>query len=169
MPRPALSRPAWPRPAWPRPGSPGPAFWPALAAVLALAGCAPAPGPVTTPGPGASTPPPTPLVTVSVSASPVQTPEPRPPVPPGAPVPLPQAKLDAIRADLADRGVDAAALTVVGSDAVTWPDGSLGCPEPGMAYTQALVEGMRVVVEVAGATYDYRFGTGDVPRLCPGE
>ncbi len=45
-------------------------------------------------------------------------------------------------------------------------DGSLGCPKPGVQYTQALVDGMRVVVTAGGRTYDYRFGTGDTPVLC---
>ena len=31
--------------------------------------------------------------------------------------------------------------TVVDARAVTWPDSSLGCPEPGMMYTQVLVDG----------------------------
>jgi hypothetical protein len=36
---------------------------------------------------------------------------------------------------------------VVQAEAVTWPDGALGCPEPGIVYTQALVPGYWVVVE----------------------
>ena len=36
------------------------------------------------------------------------------------------------------------------AESVVWNDGSLGCPEPGMAYTQALVKGYWVVVEAAG-------------------
>jgi hypothetical protein len=47
-------------------------------------------------------------------------------------------------------GVDPSAVRVVTAEAVTWSDGSLGCPEPGMMYTQALVPGYRVVVEVDG-------------------
>lgn len=31
-------------------------------------------------------------------------------------------------------------------EAVTWSDGSLGCPSPGFMYTQALVPGWRLVV-----------------------
>jgi hypothetical protein len=34
-----------------------------------------------------------------------------------------------------------------------------------MAYTQALVDGYRIVAEAGGTTYDYR-GTGSTFRLC---
>jgi hypothetical protein len=47
-------------------------------------------------------------------------------------------------------GVDPSEVEVMTAEAVTWSDGSLGCPEPGMSYTQALVPGYRVVVEIAG-------------------
>lgn len=36
------------------------------------------------------------------------------------------------------------------AEAVTWSDGSLGCPQPGRMYTQALVPGYRFVLEYAG-------------------
>ncbi len=85
--------------------------------------------------------------------------------PSGQPIQPPAAYWDAVVADLAERGVDGTP-ELVSAEAVTWGDGSLGCPEPGMAYTQALEEGMRVVVEVDGVTYDYRFGSQPVPRLC---
>src|SRR5690349_12842844 len=53
------------------------------------------------------------------------------------------------KADLVKRlGVDAAAIKVISSAEVTWPDGSLGCPEPGMRYAQMLVNGNRTVLEV---------------------
>ena len=54
------------------------------------------------------------------------------------------------------------------AQAVTWNDGSLGCPEPGQAYTQALVDGYQVVLEVDGDRYDYRVGNGASVKLCDG-
>jgi len=33
---------------------------------------------------------------------------------------------------------------LVSAEAVTWADGSIGCPQPGMLYPQALVPGYRV-------------------------
>src|SRR6266542_4813408 len=49
---------------------------------------------------------------------------------------------------------------------VTWRDGSLGCPEPGMFYTQALVRGFRVILVVDDQRYDYRTGAGGIFRRC---
>lgn len=72
---------------------------------------------------------------------------------------VPTPVMDAVRAALRAAGV-AGEPTVVRSTAVTWPDGSLGCPEPGKSYTQALVPGHEVIVEVGGVTYDVHAGRG---------
>jgi hypothetical protein len=58
-------------------------------------------------------------------------------------------------------------LAIVRAEAVVWNDGSLGCPEPGMEYTQALVNGYWVVIEAVRQTYDFRVGGGGTFRLCP--
>lgn len=108
---------------------------------------------------------PTPSGTGSSSTRPpFQTTTPGPIGPSGTPTDVPDARWDAIVDDLAGRGVGAPEL--VSATAVTWQNGALGCPQPGQSYTQALVDGMRVVVTADGATYDYRFGTGDTPLLC---
>ncbi|MGW7683174.1 hypothetical protein ACWGID_20740 [Kribbella sp. NPDC054772] len=74
---------------------------------------------------------------------------------------------DQAKADLAKRlGVAAAEVTVVSSEEVTWPDGSLGCPEPGMRYTQALVPGNRTILEAGGKQYQYHSGGHRAPFLC---
>ena len=70
-------------------------------------------------------------------------------------------------ADLAAReGVDPSAITVISTDEVTWRDGSMGCPEPGMNYTQALVPGIRVVLELDGVRYEYHAGGARSIFLC---
>lgn len=70
-------------------------------------------------------------------------------------------------ADLAERaGVDLSAVTVAGYREVTWRDGSLGCPEPGMMYTQALVPGEQLVLEVDGELYAYHAATGREFSYC---
>ena len=67
--------------------------------------------------------------------------------------------------DLAGRlGIAAADVTVVDARAVTWGDSSLGCPEPGMMYTQQLVDGTLVVLEAGGRRYEYH--GGDPLALC---
>jgi hypothetical protein len=74
-----------------------------------------------------------------------------------------QVMIDAVvEQAAAETGVDAAEIRVVTAEAVTWSDGSLGCPEPGQAYTQALVPGFRIVLDVGGADQHYHASqTGD--------
>jgi hypothetical protein len=78
--------------------------------------------------------------------------------------------MDAVRSRLAaDTGLDASAAEVKVAEEVEWPDGSLGCPEPGMMYTQALVPGYRVVLVLDGREYDYRIvARSGAIRLCEG-
>ena len=83
--------------------------------------------------------------------------------------PVADALLERITRDLVGRGVDVEAMAVVSATTVVWPDGSLGCPEPGMSYTQQLVEGSRIVVEAGGRRYDYRTSVGGSLRLCSQE
>lgn len=90
----------------------------------------------------------------TASARPLQT------VPPAESQPVtgevPEAILDAMRADAAERGgvaVDEVAVNT--AETVEWSDGSMGCPEPGMVYTQAIVPGYLVVLEAGGSTYEY--------------
>ena len=72
----------------------------------------------------------------------------RPPVPSGD---VPAAMLEQVIADAASgAGVDPSAVEVISAEAVTWPDGSLGCPLPDQMYTQALVPGYRVILDVDG-------------------
>ena len=71
-------------------------------------------------------------------------------------------------ADAAQRtGLDRADLAVLSAEAVTWSDGSIGCPQPGMMYTQALVPGFRVRIRAGGEVLDYHAGRSGVPFLCP--
>ncbi len=96
---------------------------------------------------------------------PFRTSSPGPVSPPGSPTAVPPAYWDAIVADLAERGVTGTP-ELVSAQAVTWNNGALGCPKPGMSYTQAMVDGMQVIVSVDDTQYDYRFGTSGTPVLC---
>ena len=62
--------------------------------------------------------------------------------------------------------VEAAALSILAED-VTWSDGSLGCPRPGMMYTQALVPGWRLVVRDGGRELTYHASRRGQWLLCP--
>jgi hypothetical protein len=72
-------------------------------------------------------------------------------------------------ADAAERtGEDPDAIEIVQAAAVTWNDGALGCPEPGMFYTQALVDGYHVILRGGDDELDYRVTAGGGFRLCEG-
>jgi hypothetical protein len=72
-----------------------------------------------------------------------------------------------IVADAARRAdIDPDSITVVKAESVTWNDGSLGCPEPGMMYTQALVDGYHVVVRAGDEELDYRADSAGHFRYC---
>jgi hypothetical protein len=64
-------------------------------------------------------------------------------------------------------GLAVSALKVVSAQSVIWPDGSLGCPQPGMLYTQALVPGYRIRIEARGDMLDYHASTRGGLGLCP--
>lgn len=115
----------------------------AVALALALSGCATGGTPMSTP-----------------SSSPSASSTPSGSVPP--------AKWAAILSDLSGRGVATDDVQLVSARSVTWNSGALGCPQPGRSYTQALVDGMQVVVSANGRQYDYRFGSSDNPKLCEG-
>jgi hypothetical protein len=64
-------------------------------------------------------------------------------------------------------GLERAKLVIVEARAVTWRDGSLGCPQEGMQYTMALVPGYRVRIEAGGRLLDYHASSGGGLALCP--
>lgn len=80
---------------------------------------------------------------------------------------VPADLLGEILTDAIDRtGVPASEIEIARAEETTWPDGALGCPEPGQVYTQALVDGFQVVVEAAGERLDYRATANGSFRLC---
>lgn len=69
--------------------------------------------------------------------------------------------------DLAERlDVETEQIEVVEAKSVVWPDTSLGCPQPGMAYTQVQRDGMLIRLRVEDRTYEYHSGGGRNPFLC---
>ena len=69
--------------------------------------------------------------------------------------------------DLAGKpGISSNAISVVEAQYVVWNDGSLGCPKPGEFYTQATVNGYRVVLQAGGKQYDYRASEKGYFSLC---
>jgi hypothetical protein len=86
---------------------------------------------------------------------------------PGVPNPQVYAQQRASE-DLARRlGIDISAVSLVSVKAVDWPDGSLGCPAPGMAYTQAIVPGYQFILAAQGQQYTYHTNrAGSQTILC---
>lgn len=114
-------------------------------------------------------PPPTDAVPDSLRPTPTQptTSGPGGPAPsiPGGPTS--GTNLERAIADLAARQeADPGDITVVSEENVTWPDSSLGCPEPGMGYTQVLTDGVRIVLELDGVQYPYHGGGSRGIFLC---
>lgn len=136
-----------------------------LSVALFVAACSAAGAP-----PDDETPSPTP------TESPATSPQPEPATPtPATPQPsvpaggeVPQEIMGELLAEVASQtGVEVGELTIERAQQVTWPDGSLGCPEPDMMYTQALVPGYWVVIKAGDETFDFRMSETGVPRLCP--
>ena len=76
----------------------------------------------------------------------------------------------AARSDLAGRlDIEPESIEVEQARRVTWADGALGCPEPGMMYTMALVEGYYIRLAVGGKAFAYHAGRDGRPFHCPAE
>lgn len=119
---------------------------------------------------------------VTVSAETIQkvTPLPATQLPPtGIPTEAPAqresvrvpAKLEGLMSQILDDAVvqsgtarEAIAITLI--ESVVWRDGALGCPEPGMMYTQALVDGYRILLDASGKTMTYHTSGGDYFVYC---
>ncbi len=75
-----------------------------------------------------------------------------------------QADLPPVRAAIADLAqrlaVPADQIRLISTEAVTWPDSSLGNPEPGMVYLQVLTDGYRVILQHATTRYEYHTDLG---------
>jgi len=73
-----------------------------------------------------------------------------------APDPIAAEFIEGARKDLASRlGIPPDTIVLVRSEAVEWPDSSLGCPEPGQEYAQVVTSGYRIVLAVEETYYEY--------------
>ncbi len=70
-----------------------------------------------------------------------------------------QPFIDQAVADLAaSESIAPTEITVESAQLVQWNDGSAGCPQPGMQYTQALTDGSAIQLTVGGTSYWYHTG-----------
>jgi hypothetical protein len=80
---------------------------------------------------------------------------------------VPQKFLDIALDDLVSQtGADRVAVSVLSAEAITWPDGSLGCPQPDTMYTQALVDGYRIVLGLGEEKFNYHLSDTGAFVLC---
>jgi hypothetical protein len=78
-----------------------------------------------------------------------------------------QSTIDAALDAAAKRtGLDRSMLVVLSAEAVTWPDGALGCPKPGRMYTQALVPGYRIRIQAGNQILEYHANARKYLVLC---
>ena len=59
-----------------------------------------------------------------------------------------------------------AEIEVISYEEVVWSDASLGCPNPGMRYTQVPQDGARIVLAARGVLREYHSGGHRAPFLC---
>ena len=103
-------------------------------------------------------------------APPKRIPELPPPLPRSEAVPTASVPRDVRRAVVADAArrfkVAENQVVLASAERLTWNDGSLGCPAPGMGYTQALVPGFRIVAKSASGSFIYHTDTGGNLAVC---
>jgi hypothetical protein len=57
-------------------------------------------------------------------------------------------------------------IVIISAESVVWPDGSLGCPQPDMAYAQVQIDGARIILSIDGGIFTYHSGGTRDPFLC---
>lgn len=81
---------------------------------------------------------------------------------------VPEDLLAEVLADASTRtGMAVGSIEVLRAQSVQWSDGSLGCPEPGQMYTQAIVPGYWVELRAGDRILDYRLTGQGHFILCP--
>jgi hypothetical protein len=105
-------------------------------------------------------------------AAPTRLPDPAPPTSvsgePVASATLPREVRRAVVADAARRFKVAESAVVLGrAEKLMWSDGSLGCPQTGQMYSQALVPGFRLVAKTSEGDLVYHTDTRGQAVVCP--
>jgi hypothetical protein len=92
-------------------------------------------------------------------APPARIPYPSPAAPAGESIPISAMPREVRRAVVADAArrfkVAQNAVVLARAEKMHWSDASLGCPEPGRQYAQAIVPGFRVAAKTAEGEFLY--------------
>jgi len=95
-------------------------------------------------------------------AIPTMTPNPTTPNTPNL-----QSLIEKAKADLAQRlSISVDQINGIEAQAVIWSNSSLGCPQPGMMYTEVLTPGYLILLNANGQDYEYHAGKGSDIFLC---
>ena len=74
------------------------------------------------------------------------------------------------RTDLAQRlDIPPGSVKLSSARQVTWRSGALGCPQPGMNYTEALVPGSVIYLQADNVIHAYHAKFAGKPFYCPRE
>ena len=72
------------------------------------------------------------------------------------------------RKELAQRlGIKPESITLSGARQVNWRSSAVGCPKPGVSYTQALLPGALISLKVGNEVHRYHAKSGGKPFYCP--
>ena len=78
-----------------------------------------------------------------------------------------QKLIEKATADLAQRlSIPASQINTREIRGVFWPDDSLGCPQPGVTYTQAPAPGYLIILESNGGGFEYHANLHDYVFYC---
>jgi hypothetical protein len=87
--------------------------------------------------------------------------------PASSPTPDAQAVIAAVQQAAADQvGISPAEVHVEQVEAHQWGDSSLGCPRPGLLYSQVVTDGFLIVVTAADKTLEYHSDARGRVVLC---
>jgi hypothetical protein len=75
--------------------------------------------------------------------------------------------IDKAKQDLAQRlSIPISDINLVDAKEVVWSDGSLGCPQPDMLYTQAIMPGYLIKLKYDNREFEYHAGKSGTPMYC---
>lgn len=78
-----------------------------------------------------------------------------------------QALIERAKADLAQRlSIPASQIKAIETKEVFWPDASLGCPQPGIAYAQIPTPGYLIMLVYSGDQFEYHADTHGSTLFC---
>jgi hypothetical protein len=78
-----------------------------------------------------------------------------------------QKQIELAKQDLAGRlSISPDEIVLTDFQEISWPDSSLGCPQPDMAYAQVIVDGVSIQLQASDLVYNYHGDGIQPPFLC---